>query len=242
MVLLLAAASFLAEIAEHVFGRESVFGLVPLVKMDEEVNLPTWFNSALLLCCAALALVIGSMKRQERDPYRWHWLGLAAALLLMSIDDTAAIHEKTNSVLLEYVNTGGVLLFPWLILGTTAVVVLAVVFLPFARSLPPTTRRQLVAAFALFFGAAVGLEMVEAAYSDARGGGRDLGGGVLTTLEDAMEMSGVIVAIAALSAYIRSWYPDLRLRLGDGTLEPGQEESAPTEAQPSPSKADDPST
>jgi hypothetical protein len=103
---MLAAASFLAEISEHVFDRGNLLGLVSLVKMDAEANLPTWFNSALLLSCAGLALVIGSLKRQERDRYGWHWLGLSVFLLLLSIDETAAIHEKINVVLRERIDTG----------------------------------------------------------------------------------------------------------------------------------------
>jgi len=224
IVFLLAAASFLAEISEHVFDRENLFGLVPLVKMDSEANLPTWFNSALLLCCAGLALLIGSMKRHDRDPYGWYWLAFSAALLLLSIDDTAGVHERFNIVLRERIDTGGVLFFPWLIAGITALVAFVVVFWPFVRSLPAATRRLLVIAFALYFGAAVGLEMVEGAYNDASNGGKDLVDGIFTTFEDAMEMCGVIVAIAALSDYIGSQYSGLRLRLPDGVVEPVGEE------------------
>lgn len=220
IVFVLGAASFLAEISEHVFGRENLLGLLALVKMDTEANLPTWFNSALLLCCAGLVLLIGSLKRQEGDRYGWHWLGLSAVLLFLSIDDAAGIHERVNVVLRDRIDTGGVLFFPWLIAGIFALVALVVIFWPFMRSLPATTRRRLVVAFALYFGAAVGLEMVEGAYNDARDGGKDLVSGMLTTLEDAMEMCGVIAAIAAFSDYIGSWYSGMRVRIPDGVVEP----------------------
>jgi hypothetical protein len=220
IVFLLAAASFLSEISEHVFDRENLLGLVSLVKMDAEANLPTWFNSSLLLCCAGFALLIGSLKRQEHDRYGWHWLGLATFLLLLSIDDAGGIHERINVVLRERIDTGGVLFFPWLIAGISALVAFVVVFWPFVRSLPASTRRRLIVAFALYFGAAVGLEIVEGVYNDAREGGKDLGSGILTTFEDAMEMCGVIVAIAALSDYIQARYSGLRVRVPDGIVEP----------------------
>lgn len=228
-VFVLGVASFLAEISEHVFGRENVLGLLALVKMDAEANLPTWFNSVLLLCCAGLALLIGSLKRQEHDRYGWHWLGLSAVLLFLSIDDAAGIHERVNVVLRDRIDTGGVLFFPWLIAGISALIAFVVVFWPFVRSLPTTTRRRLVVAFALYFGAAVGLEMMEGVYNDARDGGKDLGSGMLTTLEDAMEMCGVIAAIAALSDYIGSWYSGVRVRIPDGVVEPilGEDGSDP---------------
>jgi hypothetical protein len=97
IVFLLATASFLAEISEHVFGRENLLGLVSLVKMDAEANLPTWFNSVLLLCCAGLALLIGSIKRQELDRYGWHWLGFSAVLLLLPIDDAGGSTSGSTS-------------------------------------------------------------------------------------------------------------------------------------------------
>jgi hypothetical protein len=87
-------------------------------------------------------------------------------------------------------------------------------------------------AFALYFGAAVGLEMVEGVHNDATDGGKNLGSGMLTTLEDAMEMCGVIVAIAALSEYVRSQYSALRVRLPDGVVEPLGEEASALPAPP----------
>jgi hypothetical protein len=76
--------------------------------------------------------------------------------------------------------------------------------------------------------------MVKAAYNDLRDGGKDLGSGILTTLEDAMEMCGAIATIAALSEYIRSQYSGLRVRVPDGVVEPMDEDGSGPPPLPSP--------
>src|SRR5688572_29374039 len=56
-----------------------VGALWPRLSLSVEANVPTWFASSLLLCCAlAAGSIAGRMKYGERG--RRHWWGIAIAL------------------------------------------------------------------------------------------------------------------------------------------------------------------
>ncbi len=79
LVVGLALAGLASELAIQVFDDDWGFGLVPLVNLQFEGNLPTWYSSTLLFVCAALLAVIAWARLAERAPYRRHWALLAAA-------------------------------------------------------------------------------------------------------------------------------------------------------------------
>ncbi len=65
IVALLVVANILALVSEFAFGHDYVFGLIPLVALDEEQNIPTYFSSGLWFACALLSLAIAAAEKIE---------------------------------------------------------------------------------------------------------------------------------------------------------------------------------
>ena len=58
-------------------GDPEVFDFIELVDFDYEANLPSLYSSVAILFCAGLLWCIGTQKRQEQAPFKYHWIGLA---------------------------------------------------------------------------------------------------------------------------------------------------------------------
>jgi hypothetical protein len=113
-----------------------------------------------LFLCALILLVIASVKKERGDRFTRHWFVLSAIFALMSLDETAAIREQTTTPIKNYLNSGGVFLFAWVIPALAFVVFAGLYFLRFLLSLDATTRRRFLLAGAVYVGGALGMEMV----------------------------------------------------------------------------------
>ena len=81
-------------------------------------------------------------------------------------------------------------------------ILLAIGFLLFFRSLPAETRRQFPVAGAIFLGGAIGAEVIGGAYVSSERGGDDAVYRVITTVEELLEMLGIVVFLQALLSYL----------------------------------------
>lgn len=71
-------------------------GRVAAFDLDGEGSLAVWFSSTTLLMAALTALLVYSVRRYRTDDYQGRyriWLWAAMCWLLMSIDETASLHE-----------------------------------------------------------------------------------------------------------------------------------------------------
>lgn len=71
-------------------------GRVEAFDLDAEGTLAVWFSSTTLLLAAFVAVIVYSVRRYRRDDYHGHyriWLWAAMCWLLMSVDETASLHE-----------------------------------------------------------------------------------------------------------------------------------------------------
>jgi hypothetical protein len=179
--------------------------------LGREANVSAWFSGMLLFTSGLLLALIGAVKRQQSDPYRWHWAGLAVLFIYLSADEVAVLHEQISSMLAPYtfaaLNYGG-----WIGYGVVAVGALTLVFLPFFLSLSRRTRILFTCSAAVFTGGAIGLEVVALPYENGRP--PDFGWAMLVALEETLEMSGVIIFIGALVDYMRLSSLRLELRFG----------------------------
>jgi hypothetical protein len=125
---------------------------------------------------------------------------LSAIFILMSLDETAHIHEAIGEKLHLALNTGGFLLFAWVIPAAIFVALLALVYRRFLLNLPRKTRLLFVVSGAMYVGGAIGMELLEGKY---------LGTSVtmpvvwiiITTIEETLEISGLIVFLHTLMSY-----------------------------------------
>ena len=194
-----------------VLGHDTVFGLVRKFDLDTELNVPTWFSVLLLLLAAAALGYIGVRAKHEGDRFAGHWRGLAWIFLFMSLDETAGLHGLMTRPVRQALHLGGALYYAWVVPAIIALAVFGVVYLKFVWNLPRPTRGLMILSGAVYVAGALGGELVEGAHQAAHG--IDLAFVWMTVAEEALEMSGVVLFIYTLLAYIAARWGEVRVTL-----------------------------
>jgi hypothetical protein len=180
------------------FGHDHLMGLVQLANLNGEQNLPTWFSSVqLLLAAGASAIAMRVCPANDRR----HWALLVAVFLTMSLDEAAAIHELSNAPLRGLIGTGGVLFFPWVLIGVAVAAAVALMELQLLTRLPRATAVGLVSGGACFLAGALGLEVL-AGPVYAAGAKLTLQHAALVTAEETLEMIGIALFVATVLRYV----------------------------------------
>ena len=184
----------------HGLGERSGFGLIHLFNLDAESTVPSWYSSSALLAAAGLLGLIARAER-ERASRDWrHWAGLAIIFVVLSLDETASVHELAIRPLQLALRPGGPLAFGWVIPGAAFVALVGAIYLGFMLRLPPPTRRRFLLAGGLFVGGALGFEMVGGALYTAYGMGLETA--LASIVEETLEMVGIVVFIHALLGHL----------------------------------------
>lgn len=199
VVLCLTVLSVSSQLLQHNFDLGRVFaGLVRLVDVDEEHNIPTWYQSLTLFFCSVLLAKIATEKKLNNMKYVLHWWGLSIIFLFLSIDEMVCIHERTI-----YGGGKGFSHFQWVIPAAFFVLFFALSYLKFLLHLPARTKSLIVLAAVLYVGGALGMELVNGYYFELYGP-ENIRYSMLTTLEEFLEMLGVVIFVKALLSHICS--------------------------------------
>ncbi len=189
--------------------------------ISRELNLPTYFSSILLLFSSGLLSSISWIKFIEKEKFStiFSWGFLAFLFLFLSIDELIGLHERLINPVKDNLGVSGALLFAWVIPYGVLIVILAFSYLKFMKRLPRTVRNLFFLAAGLFVFGALGLEMVEGQFVTihAESGApvyykETVPYIVLVSIEELLEMTGVVVFIYALLLYIAGEWQELRLR------------------------------
>ncbi len=205
----IALLAFAAAVVKHSPSLEDAFPGDKILQqqfyLDDENNLPTWFSSVLLLGAAVLAGLLAFVQREDTS-LRRRWLGLCFIFVLLSADETSSGHETVSSTLRETFDLGGVLYYAWLIPGMVFVLIVGLLYLGFVWRLPPRVRALVIVAGVTYLSGVVGVELIGGAWADSRGI-ENLGYGLITTVEELLEMIGATLFIYALLIHLRSFGP-----------------------------------
>jgi hypothetical protein len=209
------------------FASDTLYGVTRLFDFNREGNLPAFYSSCALLLAAFLFLVIGGHSRKQGDRWWRHWIGLGAMFVFLGIDEAVELHGLLSRPMREMVDLSGPLIFAWVMPYGLLTIVFAAVYLPFVRALPWRTRAAVAGAASIYVAGALGMEIVSGAIVSAHGGLE--GGGleswqhaVAYTIEEILEMTGVVLTIHALLEYmderrirfaVRLWSDDQASRL-----------------------------
>ncbi|MEW4571145.1 hypothetical protein AB1L88_25015 [Tautonia sp. JC769] len=197
-------------------GHGRLLGFSDLFDVGLDANVPTWWSSLALTLCSLLMVVIGAEHRRRGDRSARFWWFLALVVCLLSIDETAAIHERVGNHLsmklqqwaLGSASWGGAI---WVYAYILPGILLAIVSLRFYLRLPSRTRWL----FALGGGALVagGVVCEILAHHVLRPSLGEVGYQVMTLLEEFLEMIGVAIVAYALLDYIRLEFGRLTLTI-----------------------------
>ena len=182
--------------------------------LDSELSFPTYFSSFILLFSAFLLAVIAGIKQRAKDSYTLHWVFLAIICLFMSLDETVTLHEYFIKLLRSAYNPTGVFYFAWVIIAIPIVIIIAAAYRKFILHLPTNSRILFLTSAGLYLTGAIGLEMVGGWYYSMNGS-QTLSYIFVSSMEETLEIAGILTLIHALLRYIGSHFPEVRFRLSD---------------------------
>jgi hypothetical protein len=184
--------------------------------VNAEASIPTWYATVTLLACSLLLGVIAVSTRRQGRPFGLQWALLAAGFALLSLEEVIGVHSQATKVLRRLADDvdGPVLLVG---LGVVGLVGLLVVVLLFARwfiALPRQWRIWFAVGSAIYLAGVFGSDAV-GDYLAPAAGEASLPYILVLTLEEALEMTGVLIIIVALLEYVRTFVGPVTVAVRD---------------------------
>lgn len=199
-------------------GHGGLMGITALFDLWNEKNFPTLFSSIILLMASGILFAIYYSVKQQNKNYKNHWLALCLVFLFLSADEILELHEKLSAPVQKvscFFAGYGAWVLPYIIL--TGIVVL--IFLKFFIHFPSRYKKiGFISGFAYVLGA-VGFEILEGYYFAASNMTvlelrNDFLFFVMVTIEETLEMGGVILFIYLLLTYIEHELKGINLKIG----------------------------
>jgi hypothetical protein len=210
IVLLLTLAHLAAQFSIFVLGYDNVFGLIHMFSLNAEENIPALYSTFSLLFCSVLLALIATGRSRTGGKYAFHWAGLAGIFLFLAMDESLSFHESTTVPLRKSLNTSGILFYAWIIPYALAVLVFFFVYLRFLLDLDKKTRNQFILAGAIFVSGAMLFELPGGIYDELFGRSNPVYS-LISTIEELLEMGGILIFIYALASYLSVEFPQLRI-------------------------------
>jgi len=180
-------------------ARELAREVSGIVRVNQEMNITTWFSASVLLLNSVLLASISSTKKALGDKYAAHWWGLSAIFLTLSLDEAVGIHDRVNYLLSPMTGTSGIFTHFWVIPWSVFVLLFLLAYLKFFFALPTRIKWLFLGAGGLYVGGALGMEMILGYMASEGVAERWVRLEVLT--EEFLEMTGAIVFLYALMGY-----------------------------------------
>lgn len=214
IVFFLALMSIIGQVSKYFLGHGSLLGFVRLFYVDLENNVPTWYSSITLLLASLILAAIAYAKKIEKDPYRYHWAVLSLLFFFLSIDEDASFHECLIEPLKSLGQVSAFFYYAWVIPGIVLVLLFGLFYLRFLLQLPSRTVFLFFFAGFVYILGAVVVEMISG-YQASRYGEKNFTYSLIITLEEILEMGGIIIFIQALIEYLQVTVSVIHLKIGD---------------------------
>ena len=174
--------------------------LIEKLNVDGEYTIPSLFSSFSLLFCSVLLGKISYEKWQINDQYIGKWVGLSILFFYLALDETISLHEQLIHPLRDALNTTGIFYYAWVIPGLTLVCIVAFIYWQFLLALPEKIKYLFFLAGILYVGGGIGMEMLGGYYAYLYDTNNFVYQ-ILTTIEELLEMLGIIIFIYGLLSY-----------------------------------------
>lgn len=211
-------SSTAGQLVKYLTGHDEVMGLLELTYVDDERNFPTLFSTLLLAFASLCLAAVTALARTQKSRDTWRWATLCLGFLYLAFDEGIALHERLSGPVRALLGRGGESQTPlayWIIRGLIAALVLVVLFGGFLRRLPARTRSLFLLAGACYFAGAAVLDTLGVLWARAHGE-HNPPYVAMATVEESLEMAGVIVFIYAILDYLARTSGEVRFRLNGG--------------------------
>jgi hypothetical protein len=168
--------------------------------LDQEANVPSWFSSALLLTAAALLALVALDALARKAPWGRHWAGLSLVFVVLSLDETAEIHERIGSWLRAHLHLHGPLHYAGVIPALALALFVGITYVRFLRALPRATLLGILVAAAIYITGAAGVEAASGWWAEGHGSG-STALLLVSSVEENLEMVGTLFFILVVLAY-----------------------------------------
>ena len=199
------------QLAKYVFNFDSEW--LDLFNLDRELNLPTWYSAFMIGFCAILLRIIAIGKKQQGDRYTKDWKLLSTIFCLMAIDEVISLHEIfIIPEVSEALNLPWFLHSMWVIPGSLFVIWFLRRYSRFVKHLPTKSKQRFMLAAGIYISGALVMEMIGSHFAESIGQ-QHLTYALIATVEEILEMTGIIVFIHSLLYYLSQWNNQLRLQI-----------------------------
>lgn len=171
-----------------------------LFDFNSENSFPTLYSFVILLLAAILLFLVGMLTRKQGRRSRG-WFVLALVFVFLAIDESLMIHEALMVPVRESLSATGLFYYAWIVPYSLLLLLLVFSLFPFILNLPSDTRRNFFLAGFIFVTGAVGVEALAGWHVTATGDD-NLVYEVLYTIEELLEMVGIVLFIYALLNHI----------------------------------------
>ncbi len=188
-------------------------GLIRIFDLNQEANIPTFFEALILFCIAILLAVIALINIQKKESYRWKWLFFSLLFMYLAFDEAAQIHELFTGPVRRFINQDnlGIFYFAWVIPGILFLVAIVLFFLKFIQQLPIKLKKGIILGFTLYFSGAIGMELLNGQYAEIHGK-ENLIYNMMSTIEESLEMGGTLVIFWVILKYISNTIKEVFFR------------------------------
>ena len=210
MACMLVVASVAGQVMKYIFGHPKVFGLVPMFNVSQEQNIPTLFSVLLLISCSVLLSLIFYLHRKQVVGLKMYWATLATGFVYMAIDEFTQLHENVGILFLPLIgdHSHGFLYYSWVVPAFALIIFLASFFSNFLFNLPKATSVSFIIAGTIYLTGLLGIEMLGGYYHELHGN-ENLTYSLISTLEESLEMLGLILFIRALLDYLSVHFSEI---------------------------------
>ena len=198
----LVLANLITIFVKYITGDRIFYGLIPLFQLNAEYNIPTFFSGLLFLFSAVLLVFIWKARRINAES-QIIWAFLAGLFLFLAFDELFKVHGLLFELIRKIFKTLGLPRFIWIIFYSTGLVLLSFLVFPVWQRLSKTVKLWFALSAFTFLGGAIGFDMIEKVYYRSIGWREDLIYGALYTIEESLEMAGLIMFIYSLLLLIQ---------------------------------------
>lgn len=204
VLVLLAVHLFATLFIRHGLGYHSAWEFVPTFDFNQEKNFPAFYSSAVILLCAYILWKISNLVNEKAQSNSIYWKGMSIIFIFLALDEFYSIHEEIGRLadgVFEYGAAGGFLTHGMTFVYLIIFGLISLLFVRFFFRLPKKTRIQFVVAGVVFVFGAVVMEIIGGKYLFETDGEEDIIYTFLYTIEESLEMYGMILFVAALTRY-----------------------------------------
>jgi uncharacterized Tic20 family protein len=199
------------QICKYVFNYQDEW--LDLFNVDRELNFPTWYSALMISFCAILFRIIATGKKEQGDRYTKDWQLLSLIFWFLAIDEIVSIHEIfIIPEVSQALHLPWFLYSAWVIPGTICVIWFARRYSKFVYHFPPKSRLHFVLAASIYVGGALIMEMI-GSYIAKSLSQQNIIYALSTSVEECLEMSGIVMLIYALIYYLGQWVHQLDLQI-----------------------------